>query len=216
MAIAAFTIVLGIWITTEISHKRANDRAKQALRRDRAAEAKEQRELRQEKASEHKEKASEAVDTAVEDANRELLRAAKAGQRDAVARAEAKLTQLTRRQDASDKSTDRPPKDPVERELDRFPVKRPPLFAQQISSNGDDHVLFVAVARPLFCLKSPAARLRVVRTGYLPINHRLRSAGIKDFELVVTPRSNQAPARSDALAIGVAGKVSLTNRGNAC
>ena len=211
--VIVLTVGVGAFVGVQIGHKRAADRDRAAAERARAsarAEARaEKRELRQEKSS-------EALDNDVEAANRELIRAARAGQRGAVARAEARLTQASRRSDAAQESNQRPPKQPYARELDRFPVKRAPLFVQQITSSDEDHVLFVAVARPWFCLKSASDRIRRVHATYAPIDRRLRTAGIEDFRMVVTPITLQAPSRSNALAIASAGRVTLSTRGRAC
>ena len=211
-AIAALAIGLGTWIGTEIGQKRTADRAKRAQeagQRERdAAEAADAAEAR-------RERRAEALDDAVEDANGELLRAAKAGRRDAVARQEAGLDQLARRQDAAG-TADQTSKDPFEHELERFPIKQPPLVAQQISSTDDDHVLFVSVHAAHFCLKSRTQRRQAIRVTHTPIATRLRSAGIDDFKLLVVPFGNRAPTRSQALAIAGRHGVAVTSRGRSC
>ena len=87
---------------------------------------------------------------------------------------------------------------------------------QQVTSRDGDHKLFVSVSRPLLCLQSPADRLRRAHETYDPIEHRLRRAGIKDFELIVTPLTLQAPTRSDALVVASGDTVAFTSRGRAC
>ena len=173
LAIAVGTLI-GTEIGTEIGDKRADDRAsraKEKAERQRAiVAAADRREREREREQERREREQEAPENAIEKADAELLRAAKAGQRDAVARHEARLTELIRRQGTAQPAAE----DPVERELDRFPIKQPPLLAQQISSDGDNHVLFVSVSMAHFCLKTASERQRAVRATYQPIARRLR------------------------------------------
>jgi len=220
VAVIAVTVGLGWWIGTEIAHKRAADRNRGAAERVRAAAERERAsdaaEARKERQEQQEEQRLGTLDDAIDTANRELFHAAKAGRRTDVARAETALTRASQRRNAAHKPPAHRPKDPYVRELDSFPVKEPPLFAQQMTWSEDDHVLFLSVSRAYLCLKDPADRLRRVRETYAPVERRLRRAGIKDFEIVVTPVTPQAPTRSGALAKGAAGTVTLTNLGRAC
>lgn len=117
-------------IGTEIGHRRAANQLKDQAERLRAigaADARAEREeVRREREEGRREREREAPEKVFDDANDALLRAAKAGRRDAVAREEATLTRLTRRQAAGEQ--DEPtPKDPYKREVDRFPIKQRPL-----------------------------------------------------------------------------------------
>jgi len=118
--------------------------------------------------------------------------------------------------DAAEPDRSGRPKDPYAREIEGFPIKQPPLVAQQITSSEDDHVLFVGVFRPYFCVKTPSERAQAGRAVYRPIARRLGRAGVHDFELVVTPVAKRAPERRDALAVGAAGSVELTRAGRRC
>jgi len=136
---ALVAISLGAWIGTGIGHRRGERKSQQAEHATRArAEAAARKERRQKR----QERSSEALDDTVDQANARLLRAAGARDRAAVVRAEAALAQATRRREAAQRGSTRPVKDPYVRELERFPITRPPLFAQQITSSEDDHVLF--------------------------------------------------------------------------
>jgi len=214
VAIACLAAVaLGAWIGTGIRHHRAERKAQQAAQ---VARERAESQRRAERREVLEERSSEALDDAVDRANERLRRAARAGQRRAVARAEAQLAVATRRRDAAQGATEKPPKDPYARELQRFGFKRPPLVAQQITSSGDDHVLFVAVMRPYFCFKSVSERVGAVRRAYLPIERRLVHAGVHDFEMIVGPASTGAPMRADAFAVARGGGVRLTDRGRRC
>src|SRR5215208_5401015 len=98
-AVIAAVIGLGWWIGVQIAHKRQDDRNRAAaervrerdradFRRERAADAAEARKERRQKQAESR---LDALDDAIERANGDLLRAAKAGRRGDVARAEAAL-----------------------------------------------------------------------------------------------------------------------------
>jgi len=224
LALIAAAMGLGLWVGVQIAHDRHDDRNRAVAervrergqadaRRERAADAAEARKERRQKLAESR---LDAMDDAIERANRDLLQAAKAGRRRDVARAEAALAQATRRRDAADKSPAHLPRDPFERELDGFPIKESPLFVQQVTSSDGDHKLFVSVSRPLLCLQSPADRPRRVHETYDPVERRLRGAGIEDFEMIVTPLTLQAPTLSDALVVASGDTVVLTSRGRAC
>ena len=206
-------IVLGAWIGTGIGHRRAERRANRAAA---VAAARAEAEGRQQQREERRERSSENREDAVENANAALLRAAQGGQRAAVRRAEAQLAAAGRRSDAADRDRSERPKDPYTREIEGFPIKQPPLVAQQITSSEDDRVLFAGVFRPYFCVKTPSERAQAGRAVYRPIARRLRRAGVHDFELVVTPVTKRAPERRDALAVGAAGSVELTRAGRRC
>jgi len=212
LVVIAFTIGVGTLIGTEFGHRRAANQLKDRAERIRASEAAKARREREETRREHE---REAPEKAVDDANDALLRAAKAGRRGAVARQEATLDRLARRQAAS-KQDDPISKHPYWREVDRFPIKEGPLFAQQIGTYGDGHLLFVSIFRAHFCLKSERERREAVRKTYEPIARRLHRRKIEDFELFVVPLGQTAPRRSAALARATDGTVVLTGRGQSC
>jgi hypothetical protein len=219
VAVVAAAVAGGWVIGTAIGDKRVNDRAndraaqaKQRVERQLAADAAEARREREEARREHE---AEAPDEALDKVNEQLLRSAKAGRRGDVARQEARITELARRQAAAEGAAEPTSKDPYERELDRFPINQPPLVAQQITSS-DDHVLFVSVYKSHFCLKSPRERRQAVRETYEPIARSLRREKIRDFELLVVPVGQNAPRRSQALARASGRTVSLTSRGQRC
>ena len=208
---------LGWWIGSEVSQRRSENELRERIARLRAqtqAEARKEREdIRKERAAERKQQVAESIDDKLEAANRNALRAARAGRRRDVARAESELHAIAARLAPNADSGSR---DPFERELDRFPIKLPPLLAQQIMSGDGEHVLFVLVSRPYLCLKPPQDRARAVRQVYGPMQRRLRREGIRDFEMLVTPFTARAPTRSQALATGAHQRVVLTSRGRAC
>ena len=212
VVVVALTIGVGTLIGTEVGHKRASDRVKERAERERAIDA---AAARREREDGRREREREAPEEIVDDANKALLRAAKAGRRDAVARQEATLDRLARRQAASQQD-DPASQGPYGRELDRFPIKQRPLFAQQISSGPDDHVLFVSVFKAHFCLKSTTERRQAVRETYQPLARRLRERKIDDFELLVVPLASNAPRRAQALARVGGSTMSLTARGQSC
>jgi len=170
VAVVAVAVAGGWVIGTAIGHKRANDRANHRAN-DRAAQAKQRverqlaedaAEARREREEARREREAEAPDEALDKVNEHLLRAAKAGHRGDVARQEAKLAELTRRRAATEGPAEPSSKDPYERELDRVPIGQPPLIVQQITSSGDDHVLFASVFTSHFCLKSVRERRQAV------------------------------------------------------
>ncbi len=149
---------------------------------------------------------------AVDRADDELARAAKAHDPAGVAIAERKLDALASQEPAVSSRA----ADPFERELDEFAFKQSPLFVQQIESTQGSHVLFASVFREHFCLKSAEARLAAVRAVYRPIDARLRRAGVRDFSMLVVPLAETQANRSDALATATRGAVRLTPAGDRC
>ena len=212
VVVVALTIGVGTLIGTELGHRRAADRVREQAARSQAADAAEARREREEF---QQEREREAPEKTVDDANDALLAASKAGRRDAVARQEETLDRLARQQAATEQDA-APAKHPFGRELDRFPIKRRPLFAQQISSGAGSHVLFVSVFKAHFCLKSAAEREQAVRATYQPIARRLREQNVDDLELLVVPVSSSGPRRSEALARAEGQTDSLTSRGRSC
>ena len=101
VAALALSVGLGTVIGTDIGHRRVEDRASRAkVRAERQADrqrATDAAEERREREQERQEREQEVPEKALDEASKELLRAAKAGRRDVVARQEARLTQLARR-----------------------------------------------------------------------------------------------------------------------
>jgi len=115
-----------------------------------------------------RERQAEAPDEALEKVSEQLLRATKAGRRGDVARQGAKLAELTRGRTTTEGPAEPTSRAPYERELDRIRIGQAPLVVQQITSSGDDHVLFVSVLKSHFCLKSGGERRQAVRESYEP------------------------------------------------
>ena len=155
---------------------------------------------------------SERRDAEIERHIVERERAAAAGDRDAVARAERELDRLAE----EDTETDRPSDDdPYTRVVLGFPFKQAPLYVQQTESSSD-HRLFVRVNQDAFCLAKPNDRLKAAAAVYAPADRQLRRDGVRDFEFILVPMTDSNPTEDDALAVGVNAQLRLTPKGRDC
>jgi hypothetical protein len=149
----------------------------------------------------------ERVDESIERSLEQRRRAAAAGDRAAVARAEDRLVEWAERRPEGD--TGPPVADPFERMLEAFEFKTAPLYVETITSSDDSHRLFVSVDKNAFCLMTPAARRRAVEAVYLRADRMLRSEGVDDFAFILVPLTSRAPATRLALARGRGGRVRM-------
>ena len=156
---------------------------------------------------------AERRDTDIEKQLRARAKAAAADDRDAVSAAEKELDRLT--DEAPPPAAQGGSEDPFFDQIKTFPFKQAPLYVQQIVS-GADHRLFARVNEDAFCLLTPEAREDGASTVYAPMQARLRSAGVNDFEFWLTPLSSAMPRERDALAVGRDGSLRLTAAGHAC
>ena len=155
----------------------------------------------------------ESRDTAIERRLDERAKAAAAGDRAGVSRAERELDRLAAQ--TQNGSTARS-KDPYLRLVTGFRFKTAPLYVQQIEYSSSDHQLFVRVNRDAFCLLTQAARIDAVEKVYGPADRALREADVRDFEFLLVPLSDRVSSEKDALAIGAATRVRLTRAGSDC
>ena len=101
---------------------------------------------------------------------------------------------------------------PFEKLTERLPVRRPPLFVEQYIT-GDDHKVYTAVDEKRFlCKRAPGERKRAVAAFFEAADRLLRSGGVDDLVLVVTPVSTSVE-RLPALATARQGSITLTARG---
>jgi hypothetical protein len=149
----------------------------------------------------------ERVDDSIERTLEQRRRAAAAGDRAAVARAESRLDEWAERRPEGD--TGPPVADPFERMLETFEFKTAPLYVETITSTEDSHRLFVSVDKNAFCLKTPAARRRAVEVVYLRADEMLRAQDVRDFDFILVPLTATAPTTRLALARGRSGRVRM-------
>jgi hypothetical protein len=161
------------------------------------------------------ERAAARLDLEVEETLDALTAAAQRGDQGVAARLAQRLDELSRR-DNDERPPGPLPEDPFLRMLERFPIKRAPLFAQQITSTEDGHELLVGVQPAIFCLKPAAERRTAAEAVYSRQDRHLRQRGVRDFAFVVVPVGAGNPTRDDALAIGEDGALRLTARGRRC
>ena len=165
--------------------------------------------------AESQRQADEHNDDAIERANDQLLRAARAHDRERVARAERELDQLARTKSASGLP---PPPGRYLQALADLTFKQGPLYVQQLlSSATGDHRAYVAVSKDHFCLAPLRTRSARANAVYQPLEQLMRDAGIADFQFIVTPTlTRTVPTTRQALAIGRNGRLHLTQRGRTC
>lgn len=150
----------------------------------------------------------EARDAEVERHLAERARAAAAGDRQGVRRAEVRLDELAAQTERPAPASD----DPFLALVQSFKFKQAPLYVQQIESLLDTRELVVRVNRDAFCLLDEPARRAAVSSVYA----ELLTHGVDDFELILTPLEERTSARADALALGRGGAAELTPAGVTC
>ncbi len=100
-----------------------------------------------------------------------------------------------------------------ERLLGRLPLRKPPLYVQQIITESPTHKVHTRVDRRRFiCAMTVPERKAAVESYYRAADRLFRESGIHDYVQFVSPLTDTAELRP-ALAVGRDRTVTLTRQG---